>query len=175
MHHPYTVSPDYWTLGIIIHEMVTGDAPYDRSYRLDTNTNETESFDYEYDYRSKSTIENDTSDFIRLSSKHYNMYLRIINGCASMNLKHVTRNCASIIHGLLQYNIEQRLGCGVRGALDIIEHSWFDQINFWTLYQQKYIAPFIPIRKYIITDQHQNETILKFTAKNQYENEFNEF
>ncbi|CAF4561167.1 unnamed protein product [Rotaria sp. Silwood1] len=175
MQRPYTVSPDYWTLGIIIHEMVTGDAPYDRTYRIDSNTNETESIEYEYDYRSKSTIENDTSDVIRPSSKHYNMYLRIINGCALMNLKHVTKNCALIIRGLLQYNIEQRLGCGIRGALDIIEHAWFDQINFWTLYQQKYIAPFIPIRKYIITDQYENETILRYTAKNQYENEFNEF
>ncbi|CAF3748898.1 unnamed protein product [Rotaria sordida] len=175
MHRPYTVSPDYWTLGIIIHEMVTGDAPYDRTYRIESNTNETESIEYKYDYRSKSTIENDTSDTIQSSSKHYNMYLRIINGCASMNLKHVTRNCVSIIRNLLQYNIEKRLGCGIRGTLDIIEHPWFNQINFWILYQQKYIAPFIPIRKYIIKDQYENETILKFTAKNQYENEFNEF
>jgi len=40
------------------------------------------------------------------------------------------------------------------------------------LYQQKYIAPFLPIHKYIIEDEYQNQTILKFTAKNQYENEF---
>jgi len=64
------------------------------------------------------------------------------------------------------------LGCGIRGALDIIEHPWFNKINFWMLYQQKYIAPFIPIRKYIIDNEYQNKTILKFTAKNQYENEF---
>jgi hypothetical protein len=92
-----------------------------------------------------------------------------------MNLKHVTRNCASLIRSLLQYNVEQRLGCGKRGALDLIEHPWFDQINFWTLYQQKYIAPFVPIRKSIINDEYQNGTILKFTAKNQYTNEFIEF
>jgi hypothetical protein len=67
------------------------------------------------------------------------------------------------------------LGCGKRGALDLIEHPWFDQINFWTLYQQKYIAPFVPIRKSIINDEYQNGTILKFTAKNQYTNEFIEF
>jgi len=65
MHRPYTVSPDYWTLGIIIHEMVTGDAPYSRTYRTDSNTIETES--------TKSTIESDESDIIRSSSKHYNM------------------------------------------------------------------------------------------------------
>jgi hypothetical protein len=64
MHRPYTISPDYWTLGIIIHEMVTGDAPYDRTYRI----NETET-----EYPSKTTIENDISDIIRPSSNHYNM------------------------------------------------------------------------------------------------------
>jgi len=89
-----------------------------------------------------------------------------------LKLKHVTKNCALLIRDLLQYNVEQRLGCGIRGALDIIEHPWFDQINFWSLYQQKYLAPFLPIRKCIINDEDQNETILKFTAKNQYENEF---
>ncbi len=84
----------------------------------------------------------------------------------------MTKNCALLIRDLLQYNVEQRLGCGIRGALDIIEHPWFDQINFWSLYQQKYLAPFLPIRKYIIPNEDQTEPLLKFTAKNQYENEF---
>jgi hypothetical protein len=65
MYRPYTVSPDYWSLGILIHEMVIGDAPYDRTYRIDSDTNETES--------TMSTIENNVSDIIRSSSKHYNM------------------------------------------------------------------------------------------------------
>ncbi len=108
----------------------------------------------------------------KLNFLYNNRYLRIINGCSSLKLKHVTKNCALLIRDLLQYNVEQRLGCGIRGALDIIEHPWFDQINFWSLYQQKYIAPFLPIHKCIINDEDQNETILKFTAKNQYENEF---
>ncbi|CAF1303143.1 unnamed protein product [Rotaria magnacalcarata] len=175
MHQPYTVSPDYWTLGIVIHELVTGDAPFDRTYRIGSNTNDSESIEYEYDSRSTSTIENHTSTMSHRSSKHYNMYLRIINGCSSINLKHSSINCLSIIRGLLQYNVERRLGCGQRGTLDIIEHVWFDEINFWTLYQQKYIAPFIPIRKYIITDRYEDETILRFTAKNLHENEFKEF
>jgi hypothetical protein len=92
-----------------------------------------------------------------------------------MNLKHVSKNCALLISDLLQYNIEQRLGCGNRGALDLIEHPWFDQMNFWNLYQQTYLAPFIPIRKYFLPDKYFNEPILKFTATNQYEYDFNEF
>ncbi len=65
MHRPYTVSPDYWTLGIIIHEMITGDAPYYRTHRIDSNTSKTEA--------TKNTGEKDISDIIRSSSKHYNM------------------------------------------------------------------------------------------------------
>ena len=65
MHRPYTASPDYWTLGIIIHEMVTGDSPYSRTHRVDSTTNEIES--------DMGTIENSESDIIRSSSKHYNM------------------------------------------------------------------------------------------------------
>ena len=92
-----------------------------------------------------------------------------------MNLQYVSKHCASLIRHLLEYNIEKRLGCGIRGTLDIIEHSWFDSINFWTLYQQKYIAPFLPIRPCIIMDENQNETVLHYSAKYQYEDEFNEF
>ncbi|CAF5129294.1 unnamed protein product, partial [Rotaria magnacalcarata] len=73
MHQPYTVSPDYWTLGIVIHELVTGDAPFDRTYRIGSNTNDSESIEYEYDSRSTSTIENHTSTMSHRSSKHYNM------------------------------------------------------------------------------------------------------
>lgn len=53
--------------------MVTGNAPYDRTYRIYSNANDDEQIDDEHDYRSKSTIGNDTSFIIRPSSKHYNM------------------------------------------------------------------------------------------------------
>lgn len=63
MHRPYTFSPDYWTLGILIHEMLTGDAPYDRTYRIDSQSDEIET----------SRMESEESIWIRHSSKHYNM------------------------------------------------------------------------------------------------------
>lgn len=43
--------------------MITGDAPYDRTNRPDSNTTE----------ETNSMIENDISERIRPSSKHYNM------------------------------------------------------------------------------------------------------
>jgi serine/threonine protein kinase len=73
MHCPYSTSPDYWTLGIIIHEMVTGDAPYDRTHRMHTDTDEMISSEAFSDYQSISTIESETSAMIRPSSRHYHM------------------------------------------------------------------------------------------------------
>lgn len=75
---------------------------------------------------------------------------------------------------MLQENVEQRLGCGQRGILDIFEHPWFEQIDFWKLYQQTYVAPFLPIRKSLFATEDQ-QTILKLTARNQYEREFMDF
>ena len=73
MHRPYTTSPDYWTLGIIIQEMVTGDPPYDRTHRMHTDTDERISSETFSDYPSVSTIESETSVMIRPSSRHYHM------------------------------------------------------------------------------------------------------
>ncbi|CAF1121060.1 unnamed protein product [Adineta ricciae] len=153
MHRPYKFSPDYWTLGIIIHEMVTGSAPYDRTYHF----HEAQSIESLEDSRSESTIENDSSDLVRTSSKHYNMYLRIINGCSFLHLTDMTEHCASLIRGLLQHNIEQRLGCGQRAMLDLLEHPWLTEINFWSLYRQKYIAPFLPARKHFLQVKDSDE------------------
>ena len=73
LNQPYTFSPDYWTLGVIVHELVTGDAPYDRTFRERSNTEEFDAATI--GSRSTSTIESGSSDIIRASSKHYNMYV----------------------------------------------------------------------------------------------------
>ena len=87
----------------------------------------------------------------------------------------MTEHCASLIRGLLQHNIEQRLGCGQRAMLDLLEHAWFTEINFWSLYRQHYLAPFLPVRKHFLQVKTSDEVHLKFSAKNQYENELMTF
>ena len=86
-------------------------------------------------------------------------------------MANVSRDCALLIRDLLQYNIDERLGCGVRGALDLLEHSWFNQLNFWKLYQQIYHAPYLPICQSFVI----NETLLTFTASKGDGREFHEF
>lgn len=81
-----------------------------------------------------------------------------------------------LIRDLLRFNIEERLGCGVRGALDLLEHRWFHSLNFLMLYQQKYAAPFLPIGEcFLANEEHANETLLKFTASKQHDREFDDF
>lgn len=104
-----------------------------------------------------------TSDCLR--------YRRILHGCSSINLVNVSQHCALLIRDLLRYNIDERLGCGIRGALDLLEHPWFNQIHFSQLYQQIYHAPYLPIRQSF----HVDETRLTFTASKQYEREFHDF
>ncbi|CAF0739937.1 unnamed protein product [Didymodactylos carnosus] len=152
LHKPYTSSPDWWALGVILHEMVTGEAPYDRSYHENTTSYVSQDEDDEnhensskdakdvnkldqetshaYFGRSKSTNEPSSEDNIRQS------YLRIINGCAKFNFKNVSNNCADLIKNLLKFNVNQRLGCGEKGALDVMEHVWFEHLDFWKLYNQ---------------------------------------
>lgn len=91
-------------------------------------------------------------------------------------MENVSANCAILIRDLLRYNVEERLGCGIRGALDILEHPWFNSLNFLMLYQQKYAAPFLPIgATFLVNEEHPNETLLKFTASKQHDREFQNF
>ena len=102
-------------------------------------------------------------------------YLRIVHGCSTLNRSDLTENCARLIRDLLRLNVEQRLGCGRRGALDVLEHPWFATMDFWRLYQQEYIAPYLPIRRSLLSVPEVTDALLRFTAKNHFEEEFRDF
>ena len=102
-------------------------------------------------------------------------YLRILHGCAILNLADLSDDCSLLIRQLLQPNVEQRLGCGSRAALDVIEHRWFSSIDFLRLYEQNYLAPYLPIRDTLISFDGANEHRLKIRGKNLYEKEFLHF
>lgn len=102
-------------------------------------------------------------------------YRRIIHGCSILNLVDLTDECSHLIRHLLESNIDKRLGCGSRAALDLIEHRWFLSIDFYHLYQQNYFAPFLPIRNTLISSNDNDEHHLKITGRNLYEKEFVHF
>ncbi|XP_064612264.1 G protein-coupled receptor kinase 3-like [Liolophura sinensis] len=52
----------------------------------------------------------------------------------------------SLLEGLLQRNVEDRLGCQGRGALEVREYPFFKGMDWTQVYLQKYRPPLIPPR-----------------------------
>ena len=57
-----------------------------------------------------------------------------------------SRELRSLLEGLLQRDINNRLGCRGRGADELKEHSFFSGIDWQQVYLQKYTPPLIPPR-----------------------------
>ncbi|KAK3576688.1 hypothetical protein CHS0354_024296 [Potamilus streckersoni] len=52
----------------------------------------------------------------------------------------------NVLEGLLKRDVEERLGCGGRGANEVKEHPFFKSIDWNQVYMQKYPPPLIPPR-----------------------------
>lgn len=57
-----------------------------------------------------------------------------------------SRDLRSLLEGLLQRDINNRLGCRGRGADELKEHPFFSGIDWQQVYLQKYTPPLIPPR-----------------------------
>ena len=56
----------------------------------------------------------------------------------------LTPACINFVSGLLERNLHKRLGCGPRGIVDIMEHPWFDEID-WAAVERMELTPiFVP-------------------------------
>lgn len=51
----------------------------------------------------------------------------------------------SLIQGLLQVDPSKRLGCTAIGAKEIMDHQWFQGIDWNKVYNHRYQAPLVPI------------------------------
>ncbi|GAB6030160.1 G protein-coupled receptor kinase 1 [Chamberlinius hualienensis] len=52
----------------------------------------------------------------------------------------------SLLEGLLQRDVDKRLGCRGRGAEEVKEHMFFEGVDWQQVYMQKYPPPLIPPR-----------------------------
>ncbi|XP_025831856.1 G protein-coupled receptor kinase 1 [Agrilus planipennis] len=57
-----------------------------------------------------------------------------------------SKELKSLLEGLLQRDVDKRLGCKGRGADEVKEHSFFAGIDWQQVYHQKYTPPLIPPR-----------------------------
>ena len=71
------------------------------------------------------------------------MFYRIINTAPSFP-PHFSNAACDCIRGLLHVSEHERLGCGPRGAKDIMESEFFSTINFDALLRREITPPFRP-------------------------------
>lgn len=58
---------------------------------------------------------------------------------------HFSPQLVDLCQKLLSVDVTKRIGCLKRGTWDIIEHSWFKNCHWNSIYRQERQAPYIPI------------------------------
>lgn len=110
-----TAAADWWGLGVLLHEMITGRTPFEG--------NTTEIFAQITKYHKGG---DDTNEKLRLS------------------LSAVSEECGDLVSGLLIGDESGRLGSGPEGFLGIQMHAWFKSLKWGALLHREMAAPYIP-------------------------------
>lgn len=121
----YGKEVDYWSLGIILYEMICGQSPFNHEIK---------------DIRKK--IKNDEKlaeigekDLLIRNKVYYKeIYYPLFLSVEVRNL----------LKGLLELNPVKRLGYGKNGFEDVINQSFFKDVNWEDVYNMKKIPYFIP-------------------------------
>ena len=106
---------DWWTLGILIYEMVEGVSPFSLKNKV-------------HDIRSCSNL-NDLFDKIKFENVKFS--------------SNFTKNLSSFLSEILRKDYTKRLGFK-RGACEIKEHAWFSNFDWKSISNKQMNPPFVP-------------------------------
>lgn len=106
------------------------------------------------------------------------LYQLIIEGNFSIPNKFSTL-LADLCRKLLEKDPKNRLGCLRRSSCDIRDHSWFQDLDWMTIYEQAYPPPYVPKQKspdeVVRINSSKNEESIIITKNDQFKNEFIDF
>ena len=118
----YNKAVDWWALGILIFEMVAGQAPFmaDQPIQL-----------YEKIVEGKVCMGIFCNNFCLFNSNNLMIYLQI------QYPKIFSSEIKDLVRGLLQADLTKRLGNMKNGVADIKNHRWFQSTDWVAVHQKK--------------------------------------
>ncbi|KAL7668733.1 hypothetical protein ACOME3_009424 [Neoechinorhynchus agilis] len=129
----YDHSVDYWALGVLLFELLTGRSPFDQQdHYLPMSNNNNANF--------QAGMSDDENEELLFQIIEHHV-VRIPKG--------FTNSCSSALRALLQKFPADRLGCSPFKTLaenfdDVKKHSFFAQMDFNLLEKKHYTPPYIP-------------------------------
>ena len=112
----YTFSPDYFSLGCLIFEMIEGTVPFPVK-----------------------------KEKVKTPDAKKQLYIDAFDGEERYSSQ-FSNSASDICHALLKRSVNKRLGCisGCHGAKDVMAHPWFSTINWKRLEGGKESPLFVP-------------------------------
>lgn len=115
-----STAADWWGLGILLHEMLTGRPPFEGRSSEDIFAQ----------------IEKFTKGGSRAAAQ---LQTRLSQTAASL-----TEAAGDFLVGLLRVDESQRIGCGAEGFISVQRHPWFTDLDWAALLKKQITPPWMP-------------------------------
>jgi len=135
----YTPAVDWWSFGILIYQMLTGNFPF-----ASIPTNQLEVM------LPNVLADPNTTD----EDKFYRIF-----GKVNYELDSLSHFSVQIIKALLQVNPQARLGCIDAQDGEMMHHPFFQGIDWVAIREHSSVPPFIPPRDGLMSVKHSNDSV----------------